>query len=107
MDVCGPIATGNQADIHGPGGLIDVSGPLLSTEAIVKPRPVLPPKVMSGYIILQQLRSVMISMACITTEGQECPLSGLPTESMLISVGHTASMSHIDVRAEIISNKLF
>ena len=107
MDGCGFTATGNQADIHGPGGLIDVSGLLLSTEAIVISRLMLPPKALSGSMVLLQLWSVLMSVACVTTEVHECTLSGLPTESILMSVGHTASRGHINVRAEIISNKLF
>lgn len=107
VDVCGPTATGNKADIQGPVGLIAVSGLLLSTEAIVISRLMLPPKALSGSMVLVHLGSVLTSVACVTTEGPECPLSGLPTESMLMSVGHTTSSSHIDVRTEIISYKLF
>ena len=103
MDVCGPTATGNQADIHGPGGLINVSALFLSTEAIVISRLMLTPKALSGSMVLLQLGSVLMSVACITTEDHECTLSGLPTKSILMSVGHTASRGHIDVRAEIIS----
>lgn len=64
----------------------------------------LPPKALSGSMVLVQLGSVLTSVACVTTE---CPLSGLPTEFMLMSVGHTTSSSHIDVRTKIISYKLF
>lgn len=107
VGVCGPTATGNKADIHDPGGLIAMSGLLLSTEAIVISRPMLPPKALSGSMALLQLGFVLMSVACVTAEGHECPLSGLPTESILMSVSHTASRDHIDVRTEIISYNLF
>lgn len=56
---------------------------------------------MSGPMVLPYMGFVFICMACATTKDYiwipRCPWFVLQPENMLMSMGHAASVDHIDV----------
>lgn len=60
------------------------------------------PRAMSGSVLLQQLGSVLMTMAHDTTKGYACPWSVLLLRAMIVSVAYATAEGCVDVPRSVL-----